>query len=133
MMDNVTSMHSVPVRNLMTPLKKMPCLPYEATVADFKRLAARRNCAYAILMHKHAVVGMVSMFTLINRKLEDGELLNPYADEVPGIQENRSLKSAFYRLRRSPRHSAMVVDARQSPVGFIRLEDIARYIAGTDP
>ena len=133
MMDNVVSMHSVPVRNLMTPLKKMPCLPAEATVADFKRLAARRGCTYAVLMRKHVVVGMVSMPTLVNRKLADGDPLKPYADEMPGIQENRSLKSAFYRLRRSPRHSAMVTDARRHPIGFIRLEDIARYIAGTNP
>lgn len=133
MMDNVTSMHSVPVRNLMTPLKKIPSLPAEATVADFKRLAARRNCAYAILMHRHAVVGMVSMFTLVDRKLGEAEPLRPYVDEVLEIQENRSLKSAFYRLRRNPRHSAVVTDARQHPVGLIRLEDIARYIVGTDP
>jgi CBS domain containing-hemolysin-like protein len=46
------------------------------------------------------------------------------------IQENRSLKSAFYRLRRNPQHSAIIVDARKHPIGFIQLEAIARYIAG---
>ncbi len=130
MVDNATSMHNVPVRSLMVPLKKIPSLPGNATVADFKRLAARRNSAYALLMHKHAVVGMVSMFTIVNRKLGNGESLGPYADEVLEMQENRNLKSAFYRLRRNPRHSAVILDARKHPVGFIRLEDIARYIAG---
>jgi len=131
MVDNATSMHSVPVRALMAPLKKIPCLPSDATVADFKRLATRRNSAYALLMDKHAVAGMVSMFTIVNRKLGNDKSLGPYADEVLEMQENRTLKSAFYRLRRNPRHSAVILDARKHPVGFIRLEDIARYIAGS--
>ena len=131
MVDNATSMHSVPVRALMAPLKKIPRLPSDATVADFKRLVARRNSAYALLMDKHSVVGMVSMFTIVNRKLGNDEPLEPYADEVLEIQENRNLKLAFYQLRRNPRHSAVILDARKHPVGFIRLEDIARYIAGS--
>lgn len=130
MMDSVTSMHSVPVRTLMTPLKDIPCLSSGSTVADFRRLSARHGTAYALLMDAHAVVGMVSMFPIINRKLSDDQPLKPYAEDVLKIGEGRNLKSAFYRLRRNPRHSAIVLDARNHPVGFIRLEDIARYIAG---
>ena len=130
MLDNVGAMYSVRVRSLMTPLKNIPRLPSSATVADFKRLAARRNTSYALLINEDAVEGMISMFTIINRRLGNGEELGPYADEVTVIQENRNLKSAFYRLRRNPRHSAVILDARKHPVGFIQLEDIARYIAG---
>lgn len=130
MLDNVGTMHSVSVRDLMVPLKTIPRLPDDATAADFKRLAARRSSGFALLMHKHAVVGMVSIFTVVNRKLADGESLAPYADKVLKLQENRNLKSAFYRLRRNPRHSAVVLDAWKHPVGFIQLEDIARHIAG---
>ncbi|VGO20935.1 CNNM domain-containing protein [Pontiella sulfatireligans] len=128
MMDNVTSMHRVSVRVLMTPFQKVPRLPDTATVADFKRLAAQRGEPYAMLMHKHAVVGIISMFAVVNRKLEDGERLKPYAEDVLSVQDSRNLKSAFYRLRRHPRHCAVIVDAHRHPVGFIRLEDIARYL-----
>jgi putative hemolysin len=132
MMDNTTSMHNVPVRSLMTPLKKSPRLPHDATVADFRRLCARRKSSYALLMSsRYEVVGMVSLFGVVNRGLSDEELLMPYVEEVLDIAEMRSLKSAFYRLRRNARHSAVVLDARKHPVGFIHLEDIARYIAGT--
>jgi CBS domain containing-hemolysin-like protein len=123
-------MHRVPVRTLMTPLNEIPRIDPGATVADFKRLAARRGTSFAIMMKRHRAVGMISMFTVINRKLDDGEILEPYGDEVPELQENRNLKSAFYRLRRNPRHSAVIVDSRNHPLGFVRLEDIARYIAG---
>ena len=129
MMDNVSTMHSIPLRMLMTPFKKVPTLPDSATVADFKRLVARRGATDAVLMHKHSAIGMVSLFSIVNRKLGDDELLQPYADDLLKLQENRNVKSAFYRLRRHPRHSAVVVDARNHPVGFIRLEDVARYIA----
>ncbi len=129
MIDNVTSMHQVPVRMLMTPFKKMPSLPETATVADFKELVKRRETSDAVLLHKHAVVGTVSMFSIINRKLADSEPLKLYADDVLKIDERRNIKSAFYRLRRNPRHIAVVIDAHQHPVGFIRLEDIARFIA----
>jgi putative hemolysin len=129
MMDNVTSMHSVAVRSLMTPLKDIPCLAAESTVADFRRLCAARGAAYTLLIDRHQVVGMVSIFPVVNRKLDGAQPLRPYAEDVLRIQENRNLKSAFYRLRRNPRHSAVVTDAHGHPLGFVRLEDIARYIA----
>ena len=129
MVDNVTTMHSIPVRMLMTPFKKVPTLQDTATVGDFKRLVARRQTTDAVLMHRHMAVGMVSMFSIVNRRLSDDVLLKPYADDLLKLLESRSLKSAFYRLRRSPRHSAVVVDDRNHPLGFIRLEDVARYIA----
>jgi len=129
MMDKVTSMHEVSVRMMMTPFKKVPSLPDSATVADFKALSARRETPFVILRHHHGAVGIVSLFTLVNRKLADSELLKPYAEDMLRLQENRNLKSAFYRLRRNPRHSAVVVDAHNHPVGFVCLEDLARYIA----
>ena len=129
MVDNVTSMHSVPVRMLMTPFKKVATLPEAATVADFKRLLARRDETDAVLVRRHMAVGVVTLFSIVNRKLADDEPLKAYADDPLKINESRSIKSAFYRLRRNPRRSAVVVDARNHPVGFIRLEDIARYIA----
>lgn len=130
MMDNATSMHSVPVRSLMTPLKKIPSLSAEATVADFKRLCLRRESAYALLIDHHDVVGQVSLFSIVNRRLDDDQPLRPCTEEMLEIRENRSLKSAFYRLRRNPHHSAVVLDARNHPVGYLHLESIARYIAG---
>jgi CBS domain containing-hemolysin-like protein len=129
MMDNVTSMHQIPVRTLMTPFRKVPRLPDTATVADFKRLAARHEKGYAVLMHKHHVTGIVSMFSVVNRRLEDDALLASYAEDVVKLKEGSNLKSAFYRLRRNPRHSAVIFDVRHHPVGYIQLEDIARYIA----
>lgn len=129
MLDNVTSMHRLHVREIMTPVSEMPRLPDTATVADFKRLIARRETTDAIMVHRHSVVGMVSMFPLVARRLDNEELLKPYVEEVLNLPESCNLKSAFYRLRRNPRHSAVIVDARRHPVGFVRLEDIARYIA----
>lgn len=129
MLDNVTSMHRVQVRELMTPFQDIPSLPDSATVDDFKQMIARRKTGYAIMVHRHSVVGLVSMFTVIARKLEGGELLKPYAEDVLRLPESGNLKSAFYRLRRNPHHSAVVVDIRKHPVGFVRLEDIARFIA----
>jgi putative hemolysin len=126
MLYNVTSMHRVAVRELMVPFKEVPRLADDATVADFKRLIDRRGTAYAVMLHRHSVVGIVSMFTIVARRLGDDEPLKPYVEGMLHLTENRNLKSAFYRLRRNPRHSAVVVDARRHPVGFIQLEDIAR-------
>ncbi len=129
MLDNVTSMHRMHVREIMTPISDIPRLPDTATVADFKRLIARRETTDAIMVHRHSVEGLVSMFPLVTRRLDNDELLKPYVEEVLNLPESCNLKSAFYRLRRNPHHSAVVVDARRHPVGFVRLEDIARYIA----
>ena len=66
MMDNATSMHSVPVRALMTPLKQIPRLPAEASVADLRRLVARRNISFALLTGRHRILGMISILSLIH-------------------------------------------------------------------
>jgi CBS domain containing-hemolysin-like protein len=129
MVDNVTSMHEVSVSMLMTPFKKVPTLPGHATVADFKQLVSRGDTSQAILMDKHTAIGLVSLFPLVKRRLEDGDRLRPYAEDVLKLQEKLNLKSVFYRLRRNHQHCAVVVDVHNHPVGFIRLEDIARYIA----
>lgn len=129
MMDNATSMHKVPVRTLMTPFKKVPRLSIRATVGDYKRLVARRGESYAVLVEKHQVVAILSIFSVVKRRLEDDQPLRPYAEDVLLVEENRNIKSVFYRLRRNPFHCAVVVDARKNPVGFIRMEDVARYIA----
>lgn len=131
MMENVTSMHSMSVRQLMVPFGEIPQLPATATVADLRRVSARHGTAYATLMEKNRAVGHISLFSVINRRLADGEPVRPYAEEMLQIEEHRSLKSAFYRLRRNPRHLAVIVDARHHPVGLLRLEDIARFIAGS--
>jgi CBS domain containing-hemolysin-like protein len=130
MVEMATSMHRVPIRSLMTPFSKVPSLPAHATVADFKRLVARRKSTYAVLVHRHRAVGMVALYDVVNRRLHDGDALESCTGEVLELQDNRNLKSAFYRLRRNPRHCAVVVDGRSHPVGLVRLEDIARYIAG---
>ena len=129
MLDNVTSMHRTHLREIMTPMSDIPRLPDTATVADFKRLIARRDTTDAIMIHRHSVEGLVSIFPLVARRLDNDDLLKPYVEEVLSLPESCNLKSAFYRLRRNPHHSAVVVDARRHPVGFVRLEDIARYIA----
>ncbi|MDH3346001.1 MAG: CNNM domain-containing protein [Kiritimatiellaceae bacterium] len=130
MMDNATSMHDTPVRSLMIPLGKTPRLPSDAAVNDFKRLCKQRSTAYALLMDRHRVVGFVSLCSIVNRKLTDDQPVQICAENIPEIKEGRSLKSAFYRLRRNPYHSAVVVDARKHPVGIVKLEEIARHIVG---
>lgn len=128
MLDNVTSMHRTSIRSLMTPFNRVPHCSPKATVADLKRLIKCYRTPYAVVVRHHAVVGYVSLFTVVSRRLAEDEVLEPYVEDVLVLPEGRNLKSAFYRLRRNPRHCAVVVDARRHPVGFIRLEDIARYI-----
>jgi CBS domain containing-hemolysin-like protein len=129
MLEHVVSMHRVPVRQLMKPIKQLPKLPEDAVLADFRRLVGRRGTAYVALTGHHRITGLVSLFTLAQRTLEDSEKLKPYAESVLEVRESQNLKSAFYRLRRNPRHMAVVVNTHKHPVGFIHLEDIARFIA----
>jgi putative hemolysin len=128
MLDNVTSMHRTSIRSLMTPFNQVPHCEPKATVADLKQLIQLYRTPYAVVVHHHSVVGYVSLFSVVSRKLVEKEHLKPCVEDVLVLPEGRNLKSAFYRLRRNPRHCAVVVDARRHPVGFIRLEDIARYI-----
>ena len=133
MMDNVSSMHRVAIRTLATPLRQSPTLPAHATVADFRKICTRHNTSYAILLQHHRVVGFISIFSIVPRKLSDETRILPYATDPLLLPETQNLKSAFYRLRRHPRHLAVLIDARNHPIGLIHLQQIARYISGFPP
>ena len=130
MMDNVASMHQVAVRTLAIPLRQAPTLSAQATVADFRKVCTQHKTSYAILLQHHRVVGFISIFAIVPRKLSDETPILPYATTPLLLPETQNLKSAFYRLRRHPRHLAVLIDSRNHPVGLIRLEQIARYISG---
>lgn len=130
MMEKVSSMHCTKMRSVMTPVNRVPRLKKGATVADFKQTCAQHRMPVALLLEAQQVVGMVSMFSVVNRQLVEDAVLDRYAEEMLCIEEGRNLKFAFYRLRKHPRHCAVVVDARRHPVGFVTLEDIARFLAG---
>jgi putative hemolysin len=128
MVENATSMHDVSVRVLMTPFRKVASLPATATVSDFRALNRCCEEDEVILVERQRAVGLIALDTIISRGLGDEVCLRDYAEDLLFLSENRNLKSAFYRLRRNPRHCAVILDARAHPVGLIRLESLARYI-----
>ena len=129
MLDNVVSMHDTSVRMLMTPIRKTPRLSIDATADDFKKICQQYKTDYALVIDHHRIIGSVSLFQIISRNLSGDQPLKPCIQDVLQIQDHRSIKSVFYRLRRHPRHRAVIIDAREHPVGYISIDAIARYIA----
>jgi len=129
MLERVISMHRIPVRQLMKPLRQLPKLPEDSCLADFRELVGQQKTTCVVLMKNHRITGLVSLYAVAQRSLEDNDKIQPYAEKVLEVKENQNLKAVFYRLRRHPRHMAVVVNPYKYPVGFIHMKDIARYIA----
>ena len=129
MMDKVLSMHRIPVRMLMISVTQTPCLSSRATVRDLKRFLQRKPVDKIILVDQTRAVGVLHVADVAERQPADEVVLHTLARDVLQISAIRSVKSAFYRLRRHPSQWAVITDARGQMQGSISLEDIFCYMA----
>lgn len=129
MIDKVLSMHRIPVRMLMSPNQQTPYLSVTATVGDLKRFLKRKPVEKIILVDQTRAVGMLYVVDVIERQPEDDVPLQSLVRDVLQISAMRSVKSAFYRLRRHPSQWAVITDARGQMQGSISLEDILCHMA----
>ena len=74
-------------------------------------------------------VGIVHVVDVITRQSADEVKLQTLSRDVLQLSAMRSVKSAFYRLRRHPSQWAVITDARGHLQGSISLEDIFYYMA----
>ncbi|MBL7012641.1 MAG: DUF21 domain-containing protein [Kiritimatiellales bacterium] len=130
MIDNLVSMHRVPVRELMKPIDAGRSVSSKSTCAqaldrmrtgDVEELMVYRGS------HRN-LTGFVTLFDLMDPALNPTDPLCPHVRKTSTISADQPLSRAFRKLRRAPGMPAIITDRSSRAVGILHLRDIADYI-----
>jgi CBS domain containing-hemolysin-like protein len=130
MIDNLVSMHRVPVREIMQPASAMALMSERETVQKAIDLMRERQvdevAVYRGSIRK--ITGFVTLFDLMNPELKPSGSIKPHLRKMTRIAEDLPLTRAFRHLRQKTEPVALVTDRASRTVGVLHLRDLAGYI-----
>ncbi|AKJ65694.1 CNNM domain-containing protein [Kiritimatiella glycovorans] len=132
MMENVIAMRRIPARRLMTPLDRVPAVSVESAVRDAERLlqkSGRNRCA-VFRGRRNNVIGTLHLCDLMDPETGPDDPVRPLVRKAVRIRADATLQQAFSKLRKNRQPVAVLMDERDRAQGQVRIEDLARYIAG---
>ncbi|MBC8207314.1 MAG: DUF21 domain-containing protein [Kiritimatiellales bacterium] len=131
MIDNLVSMHRVPVRKLMKPIDTRGSVSSKSTCAQvLDRMRTGDVEELMIYRGSHRnLTGFVTLFDLMDPAVSPTDPLRSYVRKTASISADQPLSRAFTKLRRSPSAPAIITDRSSKAVGILHLRDIADYIA----
>lgn len=133
MIQNLVSMHRIPVQKIMHPLTGSAAVSERATVQE-GMARMREQDVDQIVVYRGSIrriIGWVSLFDLMDPSLKPSDSIKPLLQKMIRIPSTLSLDRAFHRLRTSPATPALVVLRSSRAVGLLHLRDVARHIAGS--
>jgi putative hemolysin len=131
MINNLVSLRRIPIRELMTPVSEVICLPDRSTVATVLDMMRERDCEQVMLYRGgvRRIVGCVTLFDLMAPAMDSDAAAEVYMRKMPRLSSALSANRALRRLRRTPTLPAVVLDRTSKAVGVLHLKDVAAYIA----
>jgi len=133
MIDNLVSMHRIPVCDLMRPVVRIISVSEKATVQQARELLRARGVEQ-ITVYRGSVrhlTGFITLFDLMDPDLQPRDPIKPHIRKMIRLSAQLPLTRAFRRLRQSPGIPAIVTDRSSLAVGMVRLQDIASYIVSS--
>jgi len=130
MIDNLVSMHRIPVRDLMQSAASIISITEKATVVQALELLRARGVEQVAVYHGSVrrLTGFITLFDLMNSALKPTDPIKPHVRKMIRLPAEMPLTRAFRRLRLSPATPAVVMDRSSLAVGMLHLRDIASYI-----
>lgn len=130
MIENLVSMHRIPVHDLMRTVSSIVSVSEKAAVGQTLKLMRSRDVEQ-VAVYRGSVrrlTGFVTLFDLMDPELKPDDAIRPRVRKMIRIPANLPLSRAFRRLRQSAGVPAVVTDRSSLAVGMLHLRDIAGYI-----
>ncbi len=126
---NVFAMEDTPVRELMTPLSKMPALSESMTVSQAIDQIRQIKIARIPVLSKNRknVEGIVYLKDLLRARLNPALSPSPIAQLMHkplSVSDQMPINRLFRRFRQSQTHIAVVHGNNDEPIGVITLDQI---------
>ncbi len=125
------AMHRVRIREVMTPRRRVVCIPHDAVCGDF--LAAVRDSGFTRLPTYRQwggrFTGLVNAFDLLYHD-QHLETVAPLVRDVPAVGADELAWEVLVRFQGTPHRMAFVRDASGRHVGIVTVEDLIEEILG---
>lgn len=120
-------------KQVMSPLKQLPILTANSTVAQMRQLVQKQGAPYAIVCHRslHNIIGMVFVRDLLRAK--EGQLLRPFVRPAWFVTEKTPLMHILKQFRHHVGHIAVVLNSKGLAAGVITLDEIVEETLGKRP
>lgn len=133
MIDNLVSMHRVPVNDLMRPVKSIASVSETLTVQEALDVMKTQNVEQLAVYRGSArrLTGYITLFDLMNPDLKPSESIKLHLKKLVRLHSGWSLSRAFRRLQKAGSAPAIVTDRTSLAIGMLSLRDIARHIVSS--
>ena len=126
---NFASVASTPVRQVCTPIARANVLSENATLADARKLAVRKQLADLPIVQSRSnkVIGYVRTIDVLLRDVKDEAATNePIGDILPltKIQGTELVAEALMRMQAGRQTLALVVNRNGKPVGLLSIDQL---------
>ncbi len=130
MIQNLVSMHRIPVQKVMRPLTGSAVVSERATVQEGMARMREQDVDQIVIYRGsiRQILGWVSLFDLMDPSLKPSDSIKPLLRKMIRIPATLSLDRAFHRLRAVPAAPALVVLRSSRAAGLLHLRDVARHI-----
>lgn len=127
---NIFSLRGKDAKQVMQPIRSIPAMPANATVAQTCALFQQPEVEFIPLFHRDIghIVGIIQPRDLI--RIPDTRRVRDYATAPWFITQNTTVMQILKEFRRSNRSVAVVLDDHDKAVGMITLEDLTEEIFG---
>lgn len=133
MLEKTLSMRRIPLSRLMTPVSRLPAVSEDDRAPRIRAALRGSDTGHCLVYgrHRNDIMGSVHVFDMLRAENPDataGEVMRAPLR----LRSDMSLRRALSRMRSAHQSVALAVNSRGRAVGQVRLEDIARFIAGSD-
>ncbi len=128
LIDNIFALKNKAPRDLLTPIKKVACVDYHATVGDARRFLEEKGAKYIPLYHerKENIYGIVYSQDLLN--LSDSALVKDVARSPWFVVETNSIFQVINQFRKNNQKLAIVLDDNGAVIGILTLSTLVDEI-----
>ena len=126
---NFASVASTPVSQICTPIARANVLSENATLADARKLAVRKQLSDIPIVEKRSsnVIGFVRTIDILLRDIDDGSTATePIGDILPltKIRGTELVAEALMRMQAGRQTLAIVVNPTGKPVGLLSIDQL---------
>ena len=133
MIHNVVDFQNITARDVMTPLKEVPKLKADSSIADVFNVSESSGVErLAVIGANGDALGLINVLDILLDK-EQPHTLTRYLRRMVTVQENEPAARAIRRLRAARLGLAAVVDQKRNLIGMVASEDLIARLVRVSP
>ncbi|MFQ5712656.1 MAG: CNNM domain-containing protein [Candidatus Scalinduaceae bacterium] len=128
---NIMELGSIPVKNIMIPLKKATLVSYDISADQIKALAKRvRFSRIPVFKDSRSdIMGVINLFDYLSTSTEKSKV-SDFLRDTEYIKAETATDDALIRMQKAKQRMAIVVNRDNKAIGIVTIKDLVEEIVG---